>query len=618
MTRAVREAAGAPVRIALVVAVVVLHLPSQSVIAETRIDGPGPPAVSRDWDTDNVIDANKIKMFATNFGSLARDRASPGGPAGFFFPRGTDKTAIFVAGLWMGAKVNGEIRVTVAEYECEYGPGKIRPGGVWDDPSDPRLRVYKIVRGDTSSPDYLEWPAEDGAPVDEQGRPALIGDQTLWAVYNDADPARHSVDPGATQPLGIEVQQTLFADDQAGARDQTVFMRFKILNQGGMTLDSTYVAGWCDPDLGGPTDDLVGCDPALNFGYCYNSTNADAVYGSTPPAVGLCLLQGPIVPSPGGLATVGDRLVPGYRNMGMTAFMRYINGTDPQNALQSYNYIRGRNQDGSGMIDPTTEEATTFYAPGDPVTGIGWLDQNPSDRRFIVAAGPFTMAPGDSQEVVFAFVVGQGSDRLQSITVLRQYVSGTTDPTPVFLGSFTGERRLLEGVRLWWRVAEDASNTPLALYRREPGRERQRISEEWFSGAARHEFLDREAPPGQLEYWLREAGSAGEDGWHGPTVVEAVTPGAGECSLQMVDRNPVRSEATFRYAIPRGGDVALTIHDPAGRLVRSLIDQAMIPGIRSSKWNGRDDGGRRVVAGAYFARLAAGGTVRSVKIIFLP
>jgi hypothetical protein len=58
---------------------------------------------------------------------------------------------------------------------------------------------------------------------------------------------------------------------------------------------------------------------------------------------------------------------------------------------------------------------------GDPVSpGAGsWLDSAPADRRLLMSSGPFTMAPGDTQEVVVACIVGQGADRLSSVSALR-------------------------------------------------------------------------------------------------------------------------------------------------------------------------------------------------------
>jgi len=38
----------------------------------------------------------------------------------------------------------------------------------------------------------------------------------------------------------------------------------------------------------------------------------------------------------------------------------------------------------------------------------------------MVSTGPFTMVPGDTREVAFAVIVGQGVDRLASITSLRE------------------------------------------------------------------------------------------------------------------------------------------------------------------------------------------------------
>ena len=407
-----------------------------------------PTSVERDrraqvYNQARRIDVNNINMFVTNYGTFANDIENQGN-AGLFFPKGTIKTAVYQSGIWIGGKVGGQPRVAIAEYSQEFGPGSM-VGTSADDASKPEYVVYKVARY-TGNPDdtahvernsadlardrtldpivhhswseYVNGAAPHGAPVrhyafpdpthpgstvDVVG-PDMSGDQMLWAVYNDADPAVHTNRGGQSQPLGIEVQQKTFGFDRQGALSNTVFIDYKLINKGGNNIDSCYVMFWADPDLGGASDDLVGCDPALSLGYVYNATNTDQLYGDRPPAVGYDFFKGPVV--------AGDTL-------GMSSFIYYINGTDPANAAQTFNYMRGYTRDGAPVTDPTTGLTTRFYYPGDPVAGTGWLDSNPSDRRFMMITGPFHLAPGDTQTVVGAIVVAQGGDRLSSVTGLK-------------------------------------------------------------------------------------------------------------------------------------------------------------------------------------------------------
>ena len=357
-------------------------------------------------DNTYHMDWNNIDMLVTNHGSFAYDlqRGNPG----FIYPRGSTKTALFAAGPWIAAKVNGQVRVALGEYAQDYVPGPMVNGTFQTD--SPRFKNYKIIYGNTTSSDYLNWPADQGAPVDSTGAPALLGEAMIWSVYNDADPASHTSVSGSTQPLGIEVQQTTFAFYHPGPIANIIFVRYKLINKGGNTLDSTFVSAWSDPDLGVFWDDLVGCDTTRSVGYVYNSTNNDSLYGSRPPAVGFQLLQGPVIPT----------VTPGvFDTLGMTSFHKYIGGTDPQSAVETYNYMKGLNANGSPVIDSLTLQTTKFQVPGDPVTQTGWLDSYPADRRFMLSTGPFTMSPGDSQEIVVAILVGQGTDRLTSISDLR-------------------------------------------------------------------------------------------------------------------------------------------------------------------------------------------------------
>ncbi len=385
-------------------------------------------------DNDTYIDANRILMFVTNHGNFGRDLSGVfGNDYGTYFPftsiadimSGANiKSPLYAGGLWLGGTVDGDIRVAVAEYSDEYVPGPMS-GGTYE-PDNPDFRVYKLSADSLAgnpNEDYLTWPVDQGAPLDGSGNPLMRGDQHLWAVYNDADPYEHWVDAGSTDPLGIEVRQSVWASNESD-QQSTLHIQYDLFNEGGATIDSFFIAIWLDPDLGGAGDDYVGCDSANQIIYCYNADNDDQHYAGAPPALGVEFERGPMVPSPGDTAWYNGAPVIDHRNLTLYSFNMYINGTDPDNHFQTYNYMRGLSRDGSPQVDPTTGEVTRFVLRGDPVTGTGWVDSSPSDRRMMASYGPFTFSAGDSQQVLFTMAVGQGPDRIASLIEVRNILEG--------------------------------------------------------------------------------------------------------------------------------------------------------------------------------------------------
>jgi flagellar hook assembly protein FlgD len=67
--------------------------------------------------------------------------------------------------------------------------------------------------------------------------------------------------------------------------------------------------------------------------------------------------------------------------------------------------------------------------------------------------------------------------------------------------------------------------------------------------------------------------------------------------------NPFRSDTVVRFALAAEGPVMVQVFGVDGRLVRTLLRGALPAGTRSVRWDGRDDGGRPVAAGAYLLRL---------------
>ena len=81
-----------------------------------------------------------------------------------------------------------------------------------------------------------------------------------------------------------------------------------------------------------------------------------------------------------------------------------------------------------GLGYHTPGEVVKFAFPGDPVQEEFWSEVNingsgadnpPGDRRLIVSTGPFTIQPGDVQDIVFGVVFAQGGSALGSVSALR-------------------------------------------------------------------------------------------------------------------------------------------------------------------------------------------------------
>ena len=261
--------------------------------------------------------------------------------------------------------------------------------------------------------DYSEWPVSQGAPTDGQGQPLILGRQTLWTVCNDANPLSHSLIAGSSQPLGVEVRQLIWAYDDT-ERDKIIYFEYRLYNKGANDISDFYISFWLDPDLGNPEDDLTGCDTLSDIYYCYNANDSDAVYGNPAPAIGTKLVYGPVVPSPGDTAIFFRTKKPGFRNLGMSSFISYPNGDDPQSAQESYNIMQGLNRNGTPLAN-----GTRFNYPGDPVAGTGDTQVVADNPHFLRSFGPIDFPSGDSQYVFLKLGIGEGTSRLNSITNLK-------------------------------------------------------------------------------------------------------------------------------------------------------------------------------------------------------
>jgi hypothetical protein len=388
--------------------------------------------------------------------------------------------AIFAAGIWLGGLTpSGELRMAAADYtRWELWPGPLDDDG--NPPADCAAfdRIFKVGdedlrafdRDGTLTDDLRDWPYDLGAPVvDGDGipdnydlaggdRPEVWGEQTLWWVMNDAGNVHETT---GTPPMGMEVQVRAFAarglptfsPSVVPSLDFATFYHFRLILKGEEPLHEMYFGWWTDADLGNALDDYVGTDTTLRMGFYYNADDFDEGgdgYGEAPPALGFLLPQGPLVNDDGRDNDHDGAIDENDERLRFTRTLFYNSGASPfgnprDGTPDWYNYLRGIWKDGSPMCfgdngyNPNCTRPAAFYYPGDPVTKAYWSEVNidstgtanpSSDRRFLMSSGPFSMNPGDVQDLVVAIVWARGKNNLASVTKLRTYARQVQDVLP--------------------------------------------------------------------------------------------------------------------------------------------------------------------------------------------
>ncbi|MBT7597602.1 MAG: hypothetical protein HN559_22045 [Gemmatimonadetes bacterium] len=76
-----------------------------------------------------------------------------------------------------------------------------------------------------------------------------------------------------------------------------------------------------------------------------------------------------------------------------------------------------------------------------------------------------------------------------------------------------------------------------------------------------------------------------------------------EAELNANFPNPFNASTTIPLLLPQPGHVDLEIYDVLGQRVRHLVSETLAAGVHHRVWDGRDEMGRYVAGGVYFARL---------------
>ncbi|NQT62345.1 MAG: T9SS type A sorting domain-containing protein [Candidatus Marinimicrobia bacterium] len=363
-------------------------------------------------EIDNrLVDANQISLMHSNNGHLV-SYAQFGDP-GLEWPAGSNKIAVFSSGLWVVAQDDRMVRnfrAAIAEYTTDYSPGV---NG--SNPDSAGNHIYTISStNQNSDSEWQTWPVDQGATwldLDSNDvwnpdvdQPGFNGDVFHWSVMNDLDStSQFTYFP--TEPVGIEVESSVFAYSDEPLLENVVFFSWEITNVSERGYDQLCLGVWVDPNLRG----FLGCDPQERYGYVYPEVGLDQIYGLHPPALGYTLLE-----SPGSLISYSTFLNGGWGDF-----------PDPESVSETFDYLQLNNQNNWSYINPTTNSRQPWAFDGDPVTGEGWIQSDyytAGFGRFMLGAELSYFNPGETTTLSGAIVLAQGSSNLGSLAALYDQI----------------------------------------------------------------------------------------------------------------------------------------------------------------------------------------------------
>jgi hypothetical protein len=280
--------------------------------------------------------------------------------------------------------------------------------------------------------------------------PLFCGDKCAYVIFND----KGNTHASGGLPIGLEVHLMMYGFENTGdpTLENTVFLKYHIINRGTQTLFETYFGKWMDFDIGYTGDDFIGTNVKRSAFYGYNGDDMDQIssasqgFGDDLAAQGVVVLAGPMLDADGTDNPLPDETYSGITDsygaygfgfddeiidnerFGLTNSIKYnsYQMTGPQtyyNAIRSIwadgmSLTSGNNGTGSG--NDAVQSDYIFPGTSDPLfegtNGIlvdEWSEttsnNSPGDRAILGACGPFTLQPGAEHVVDLAYVFARQS-----------------------------------------------------------------------------------------------------------------------------------------------------------------------------------------------------------------
>jgi len=105
--------------------------------------------------------------------------------------------------------------------------------------------------------------------------------------------------------------------------------------------------------------------------------------------------------------------------------------------------------------------------------------------------------------------------------------------------------------------------------------------------------------------------------WDVGIMEEEVDKNLNQGLLHQNHPNPFILSTSIKYSITRKGRVELKIYNPAGQLVKTLVNEQQKAGTYKIKWDGKDEEGKPVPSGIYFVKLKVSDFSQTKKLLLL-
>ncbi|MEJ2545839.1 MAG: FlgD immunoglobulin-like domain containing protein, partial [Calditrichaceae bacterium] len=81
--------------------------------------------------------------------------------------------------------------------------------------------------------------------------------------------------------------------------------------------------------------------------------------------------------------------------------------------------------------------------------------------------------------------------------------------------------------------------------------------------------------------------------------------------------NPFNMSTTIKFQLNTSKQIKILIYDINGRLVNTILNSNLMPGSYKVNWNGKDNKGKDISSGVYYAVVKASDFISTLKLVVI-